>query len=72
MVCGGKIAMDEQSKQAQIELDFFLKVHDDIDDKGVVHNYICPRCGGTIIAFKSITDGHLHMKCDNCKFAAVE
>lgn len=64
--------MEKISEQERNELDFFLRAHDEIKDRGVVYNYICPRCGGTVIAEKATVNGHLHMRCDNCNFRFME
>jgi hypothetical protein len=64
--------MYEPTEQERKELDFFLKAHEEIKDFGVVYNYVCPRCGGTVIAYKEVEDRHLQMKCDNCKFLFME
>lgn len=63
--------MDNLTEEQKEDFKFLLKAADEITECGVIYNFVCPRCGGTIIAERIADNGHLHMKCDNCKFAVI-
>jgi hypothetical protein len=63
--------MEHLSEQEYIALKPLLKAADKIKDCGVIYNFICPKCGGKIIAERSANNGHLHIKCDNCRLSII-
>jgi ribosomal protein S27AE len=62
------VNLTEEEKE---DFKFLLKAADEIKECGVIYNFTCPRCGGTIIAERIPDNGYLHIKCGNCDFAVI-
>jgi len=62
--------MSDADKEV-LEVFDYLKVIPKFKERGVPHKVKC-LCGGTITAIRSTYNGHLHVKCDKCKFTLME
>lgn len=49
----------------------YLKAIPDFNEKGVKVYSKCP-CGGTLTSIRVKYNGHLHVRCDKCKFVLHE
>lgn len=63
--------MTEQERAQHETLMKYLRAIPDFHDRGVMHTAQCP-CGGTLHCIRSKYNGHIHVKCNKCKFVMME
>ena len=65
--------MDDELTQAETGIFNYISAIPDIprNDRGKEYKSKCP-CGGTLTSIRSRYNGHLHAKCDKCRFCLME